>query len=97
MTDYEHSGDFQAREGGRMGTAFLFLFIGLGLGAVAALLAAPESGQKTRKMLRRRFHDAREAIEGFGERAEDMVERGSGWARAAEKKVKPFTKRFRRA
>ena len=47
---YERSG-----RGSQVGTALTFLFIGLGLGALSALLFAPQSGEKTRKMIRRRY------------------------------------------
>jgi len=64
---YERSG-----RGSHVGTALTFLFIGLGVGALSALLFAPQSGEKTRRMLRRRYDDAVDTMEDWGEQATDM-------------------------
>jgi YtxH-like protein len=57
MTDYERFGDYRPSERSTVGTAVTFLCIGLGVGSLIALLLAPQSGRKTRNMLRRRYDD----------------------------------------
>ncbi|MGE0406609.1 MAG: YtxH domain-containing protein [Candidatus Korobacteraceae bacterium] len=96
MTDYERFGDYQPSDRGSAGLALTFLFIGLGLGAFSALLFAPRSGKQMRKNLRRRYEDARESLEDFGEHAGEVLERGGDWARSARKKVSPIAERMRR-
>ena len=73
--------------GSQVGTALTFLFIGLGIGALSALLFAPQSGEKTRKMLRRRYDDAVDTVEDWSEQAGDMWEKGVDYARDAKEKV----------
>lgn len=91
MTDYEPT--YRANEGaerGSIGMALAFLFIGLGAGAAIALLYAPKTGRQMRRSLRRRYEDAREAIEGLTEQANQMMEKGSEWAQVAREKVEPI-------
>jgi gas vesicle protein len=91
MTDYEPT--YRANEGAdrsSFGMALAFLFLGLGAGAAIALLYAPKSGRQMRRSLRRRYEDAREAIEGLTEQASQMVEKGSEWAQVAREKVGPI-------
>ncbi len=73
MTDYERFGEYQSSDRSTLGTALTFLFIGLGIGALATLLVAPKTGKQMRKLLRRKYEDAREG-------AEDLMERGGEWA-----------------
>jgi len=73
--------------GSQVGTALTFLFIGLGIGALSALLFAPQSGDKTRKMLRRRYDDALDTVEDWTEQAGDMWEKGVDYAKDAKSKV----------
>lgn len=97
MTEHEGFADYRPIERGfGFGTALTFLFIGLTAGALTALLLAPQSGNKTRRMLRRRYEDA---VEGLGdradawrERADDWRERSGDWAETARKSI-PFPKR----
>ena len=96
MTDYEHFGDYQASDRSGIGTALTFLFIGLGAGALAALLFAPKTGKQMRRELRRRYEDAREAIDDFTDQAGDVIDRGTEWAKDAKEKVAPFAKAIRR-
>jgi gas vesicle protein len=96
MTDYERLDDYTFEERGTAGVALTFLFIGLGLGALSALMFAPRSGKQMRKNLRRRYKDARESLEDFGDQAGDFLERGGEFARTAKKKVAPFAERIRR-
>src|SRR3954452_14176412 len=100
MTDYERFGDYQPSERNTFGTAITFLCIGLGVGSLIALLLAPQSGRKTRNLLRRRYVDAFDAVDekceslrdGAGEWAERGAEydqRGRDSADMGEEKVEP--------
>ena len=92
MTDYERFGDYQPSDRSTASTAVTFLFIGLGVGALAALLFAPKSGRQMRKLLRRKYEDAREQTDGLIERGSELFERGSEFAHTATEKVKPFAR-----
>ena len=96
MTDYEHFGDYQPSERSSVGLALTFLFIGLGAGALAALLFAPKTGKQIRRELRRRYDDAREAIDDFAEQAGDAIDRGAEWANTAREKIEPIAKKIHR-
>jgi gas vesicle protein len=56
--------------------------VGVAAGAAVALIYAPQSGEKTRRQLRRGFEDAsdylKDAAETFGDQAEKYVKRGKG-------------------
>lgn len=82
MTDDERFGEYEASEsrGGGLGFGITMLLIGLGAGALTALLLAPQSGRRTRRMLRRKYEDA---LDTFNERADEWRERGAGWADTA--------------
>jgi len=82
MTDDERFDEYQSNEssGGGLGFGITMLLIGLGAGALTALLLAPQSGRRTRRMLRRKYEDA---VETFNERADEWRERGTGWAETA--------------
>ncbi len=73
--------------GSGVGTALTFLFIGLGIGALSALLFAPQSGEKTRKLIRRRYEDAVDTVEDWTEQAGDMWEKGVDYAKDAKERV----------
>ena len=73
--------------GSQVGTALTFLFIGLGIGALSALLFAPQSGEKTRKLIRRRYEDAVDTVEDWSEQAGDMWEKGVDYAKDAKERV----------
>lgn len=100
MTDYERFGEYQPSERSSLGIALTFLFIGLGAGALSALLFSPKSGRQMRKMLRRKYEDARDVFGDLSEQAGDYIERGSDWASTARdvarEKVAPFAKAVRR-
>jgi gas vesicle protein len=70
------------------------LFMGLAAGAVIALVFAPASGKQMRKTLRRKYEDARDAVEEVSEQASDWVDKGSEFADAAKSKVAPLRKAF---
>ena len=65
------------------------LFIGLAAltGAVVALLITPQNGKQIRKTLRRKYEGARDAMEDLGDRADDLIEKGSEWAEKAKRKM----------
>ncbi len=97
MADYKRFGIYRGSERGpQIGTALTFLFIGLGIGALSALLFAPQSGEKTRKVIRRKYEDAVDTVEDWAEEAGDMWEKGVDYAKDAkervEKKVAPMAK-----
>jgi gas vesicle protein len=96
MTDYERSGEYQPSDRGTVGLAITFLFIGLGAGALAALLFAPKTGKQIRKVLRRKYEDAKDIFEDWQEQAGDVVEKGAEWANTAKEKVAPFAKAVRK-
>ena len=54
--------------------------IGVASGAIVALICAPQSGEKTRRQLKRKFEDAgdylKDASDTLGEHAERVVKRG---------------------
>ncbi len=97
MTDYGRSGEYQASDRGTVGIALTFLFIGLGAGALAALLFAPKSGKQMRKLLRRKYEDARDVLEDLQDQAGDVIEKGAGWAGTAREKVAPIAHAIKRS
>ena len=60
-------------DGTSVGVAITFLLIGVGAGALAALLFAPKSGEQLRRDIRRRYKDAKGAVEGFADEAKERV------------------------
>jgi gas vesicle protein len=76
-----------SERGSQIGTALAFLFIGLGIGALSALLFAPQSGEKTRKKIRRRYDDALDTVDDWTEQAGDAWEKGVDYAKGAKEKV----------
>ena len=56
--------------------------VGVAAGAAVALIYAPQSGEKTRRQLRRGLEDAgdyiKDAADTFGDHAEKYVKRGKG-------------------
>jgi gas vesicle protein len=77
----------RSERGAQIGTALTFLFIGLGIGALSALLFAPQSGDKTRRLIRRKYDGARDTVEDWGEQAGDMWEKGVDYAKDAKDRV----------
>jgi gas vesicle protein len=79
---------------GSMGIAAAFFMLGVGFGAVAAMLMTPKTGPQMRRILRRRYEDARDSVGDFADEAQDRMgetlEKGERWVRgvadaAAEK------------
>jgi len=88
MADFKRFGLYRGSDSGsRVGTALTFLFIGLGVGALTALLFAPQTGEKTRKVLRRKYEDALDTVEDWADEASDMWEKGVDYAKDAKDKV----------
>ena len=96
MTDYERMGDYQESDRRPVGLALTFLLVGLGAGALLGLLFAPKAGKQMRRTLRRKYEDARDAIEELGEQASDVIEKGTDWASTAKEKVAPLGRVMRR-
>jgi gas vesicle protein len=81
-------GLYERSEGrSQVGTALAFLFIGLGIGALSALLFAPHSGEKTRRLIRRKYDDALDTVDEWGEQAGDIWEKGVDYAKDAKDRV----------
>jgi len=109
MDEYKTFGEYRTSEKSSVSTALTFLFIGLGIGTIVALLFAPQAGKKTRKVLRRRYEDALDAMDDlrdqagdyvdrgrdFVDRGLDFVERGRDFARDARDRVAPIARKFR--
>jgi len=75
--EYRSSG----RSGLTLGLALLCL--GVAAGAITALLMAPQTGKQLRRRLRRKYQDARDVVDDWGDQASDWIERGSDWAEKA--------------
>ncbi len=101
------TGSYESSDKSTVGVAVTFLLIGLGAGALTALLLAPKTGKQLRRDLRRRYDEARDAVEDFAEEAKDkyneardrindVVERGSDWVDTAREKVEPLRQAVRR-
>ncbi|MGC2198203.1 MAG: YtxH domain-containing protein [Terriglobales bacterium] len=86
------------------GTAVTFLMIGIGAGALIALLLAPKSGKQMRRDIRRKYDDARDALQDWSEdakdRVNDVVDRSAEWAEelreVARDKAAPIAKAIKR-
>ncbi len=93
------TGSYESSDKSTAGVAITFLLIGLGAGALTALLLAPKSGKQLRRDLRKRYDEARDAVEDFAEEARDrindVVERGSDWVDTAREKVEPLRQAVR--
>ncbi len=96
MSDYGTFGEYKYSEKNSTATALTFLFIGVGIGTIVALLFAPKSGRQMRRMIRRKYEDARDVIDDLSEQAGDYVDQGREWANAAKDRVAPIAKRMRR-
>ena len=89
-------GDFEiARRQRKFTAAAGFLAVGAGLGALAVAFLTPKTGKHMRKEIRRRYEDARDAVEDWGDRANHMWDRRDRYADAARKTVN-MARAFRR-
>ncbi len=89
--DFASSGEYR-----QSGSGLTMLLIGLAAGALIALLLAPRTGKQMRKTLRRKYEDARDAVDDLGDQASDWIDKGSDWADKAKSKVAPLAKPFQR-
>ncbi len=76
-SDFASFGEYRSSERSGAALALSLLFIGLAAGAVAALLLTPKTGKQMRRTLRRKYEDAREVVDDWGEQAGDWIEKGS--------------------
>ena len=99
MSDYERIGDYTPSDRSSFGLGLTLLLIGLGAGALAALLFAPRSGKQMRKLLRRKYEDAVDALEDqretWRERGEDWARKGAAFADDVRERVEPIRKAAR--
>ena len=93
--EYAREGEYQSSDS-NVGLGLTLLFVGLAIGALTALLVAPKTGKQMRRTLRRKYEDAREAMDDLGDQASDWIDKGSEWADKAKSRVSPLTNRFRR-
>jgi gas vesicle protein len=93
--EYSNQGDYRSSDK-NIGFGLTMLFIGLAAGALTALLLAPKTGKQMRRSLRRKYNDARDAMEDLSEQASDWVDKSSEWAEKAKQRVAPLSKPFRR-
>jgi gas vesicle protein len=71
----------------RNNASIMFIGFAAGAGALIALLTAPQSGKRTRKMFRRKYEGAHNAVEDLSNRASDWIDKGSEWADKAKRKM----------
>jgi gas vesicle protein len=93
--DFANQGEYRSSEG-NVSVGLTLLFVGLALGALTALLLAPKTGKRMRRTLRRKYEDARDAVEEFSDHAGDWIDKSSEWAEKAKTRVAPLTKPFQR-
>ncbi len=96
MNDYRTIGEYQYSKKNNATTIVTFLLVGAGIGALAALLFAPKTGKQVRRTLRRKYEDARDRMDDWGDQAGEYFEKGSKWASAAADRVRPIAKAMRR-
>ncbi len=96
MADFRFGNYEFSRRHQHFTTALSFLAIGLGLGALAAMFITPKTGKQLRKDVRRKYEDARDAVENMSDRASDIWERRDEFAEAARRRAEPVTRAFRR-
>jgi gas vesicle protein len=91
FSDFLASGRYRSSQRGKVSFGLSMLLLGVAAGAFVALLCAPQTGKQTRRTIRRKYEDARDVMEEFGDQASDWLDKGSEWADKAKEKVKPFT------
>ena len=95
VNDYASEGEYRSSES-NLSVGLTLLFVGLAVGALTALLIAPKTGKQMRRTLRRRYENARDAMEDLSDHAGDWIDKGSEWAGKAKSRVAPMAKPFRR-
>lgn len=103
MSDFRTHNSYADSGGNGLTLGLALICLGLAAGAITALLLAPQTGKQLRRQLRRKYEDARDVVDDWGEQASDWIERGSDWADKAQdwaekagKRVKPVAANFRR-
>ncbi len=96
MNAFQTYGEYRPSDKKKGTTALTFLLIGIGIGGIISLLLAPQSGKRTRRMLKRQFEDAIDTVDDLKDQAGDYVERGRSIARDARDKVAPIARKFSR-
>ena len=76
--DYASQGEYRS-SGSNVSLALALLFVGLAAGALTALLLAPKTGRQMRRTLRRRYEDARDAMDGLTDQAGAAFEPAHAW------------------
>lgn len=97
MDEFNTTGEYHESDKSTGTTAITFLLVGLGIGALVALMLAPKTGKQMRKLVRRKYEDARDRVEELGDKAEDYWEKSSEWASEQREKVAPMVKKLRRS
>jgi len=77
------SGEYRSSDRSAWTLGLALLCLGLAAGAITALLMAPQSGKQLRRQLRRKYEDAKDVVDDWGEQASDWIEQGSDWAEKA--------------
>ena len=95
LSDFASQGEYRSSDT-NVGVGLTLLFVGLAMGAITALLLAPKTGRQMRRTLRRKYADARGAMEDLSDQAGDWIDRGSEWADKAKSRVAPLAKPFQR-
>ncbi|MGH9579505.1 MAG: YtxH domain-containing protein [Terriglobales bacterium] len=80
MTEREGNQEYRHASG----LALTCFMLGTAVGAAVALILAPQSGRQTRRLLRRKYGEAADAVAG---RAERLEERGAEFVEEARDKV----------
>ena len=91
LSDFLASGKYRSSQRGKVSFGLSMLLLGVAAGAFVALLCAPCLFAGLRRTIRRKYEDARDVMEEFGDQASDWLDKGSEWADKAKEKVKPFT------
>ena len=101
-TEFVSEGEYERSQAGTVALGFALLFIGFAAGAIAAALMTPKTGKQMRRELRRKFDDAKDAVEDwkdqageFRGRAAEFADKAQEWAGAAKEAVEPLAKKFR--
>ncbi|HUI82629.1 MAG TPA: YtxH domain-containing protein [Candidatus Binatia bacterium] len=94
-SEYASEGNYRSSNR-NISMGLTMLFVGLAIGALTALLLAPKTGKQMRRSLRRKYQDARDAMDDLTDQASDWMDKGSDWAEKAKSRVSPFAKPFRR-
>ncbi len=97
MTERETRGEYRPSDRHTSGLALTFFLLGTAVGAATALLLAPQSGRQTRRLLRRKYGEAADAVaegaERLEERGTELMEEAREKVTQAKQRVAPFVRR----